>query len=685
MPSTGWPPYARSDRGDAVDPFYDPAEWSFLSPLVDPTFIMSSPTPPTVMYLRNANPGWFPLFDAFVQKSYPNLVPFLGTVDQYERRHPESFFSDVQGLGDAKNRLKDFFSPKNFYIKNLKQDEKEKQAEESKLYVEAVDALSSALPQFADSMDRLRIMIKQRGSAFNVMSGDADPANLINEYWQLYATVTSVEPQLQPLRDGFALLAGLAAFEGTSVEGQFKDFQEKLAAAEQTVRSMNSYAYEFWNAITALSEEIAKAGFPGQSAADLGNMVRRVQQLLADIGNAYRITAQACARWATANADDLASKKIYLDNPIGGKIYRAVNSFLDMGLGVVRVIELDTKIITGPLGLLKTAVTTALEIKDSKTAWDNPDRVGEQIGKAAKFGVVGTNLDTAQDGAKYTGYGTTATNMLNSVDAIPLGGLAEEVPVVGAGLQIARGAIDLTKIDAQQISTVDKAEAEYAQQMVNTCLGSWNYLGILDFSAGVQFEGRTERGIRISVLDRINGKWLTGWVDSLGVFYSDEGTDHTIALATMAAKNDKAARHQAIGARPAWDDMTFLGREREGSLDVFTFTCYLSFDGRGDYNGMGEVRIYYSPAEFRYLYWECDDLPTMGLYARIAPYQESSADMITENNGVFELHMISDDWTRLFDQNKDEAVALNVAVMKWKEWHEAGLLVIAGSYSAILQ
>jgi hypothetical protein len=664
---------------------FDPTEWSFLTPSTDPTFILSSPTPTTVMYMRRRDPGWFPLFDAFVQHNYREMVHYLGVIDQYERRYRESFFSDVEGLGDAKDRLAHFFSMKNIYLKNFKEDEKQKLKEESEQYVEAAQALNKVLGHFTEMMDRLRALIKARGSAFNVMSGDGNSAELINKYWQVYATLASVEPQLEPLRKGFKLLYDLDAFEGTTVEGKFKKFQEKRDAAESSIRSTMDIARRMWDTLTQLTEEVERGGFPnGRTAVTLGRIVREVQELLDEIGRAFFEAAQACAEWATANADDLASKKIYLDNPIGGKIYRAVNAFTDMGLGVVRLIELDTGMITTPLGALKTAITTAVEFKDSKQAWDNPDQAGEKIGEAAKFSVIGNSTETADSGVKYSGYGSTGGSLLSS--AAPLGdAAAEHIPLVGAGLKIGRGALDLLKIDASTVSTVhEKAELEYAQNMVNTCLGSWNYLGILDFGAGVMFEGRTDRGIRVTIMNKLTGQPMPGWINDLGVFYSDEGTDYTIGLACLAASHDRAARHQAIGAKPAWNGLTFLTRERAGSLDVFKFSGHISFAGREQYDGTGEIRIYYSPTEFRYLYWECDDLPTLALWNIISPYQDQFPDMIEEANGVFELKMISDSWGKLYEEQREKAIELSVCIERWKKWHNEGLIVIAGPYAATL-
>lgn len=667
-----------------MDPHpFHPDEWTFLSPQVDPTFVLFEETPKSVMYLRGADPGWFPLFDAFVQASYPNLVLHLGIVDQYERRYRESLLSGVTGFDDAKVRLKNFFSLKNLHLTYLNEEQKAKVKAESDAYLAAVEVLTVAWSQFEIMVNRLRELIVLRGGAFNVMIGRANTAEVIDQYWQVYATLASALPQLESLRTGFRQLCGLTAFEGTSVEGQFTRFREKFAAAEATVQSTHGLALDLWDTITRLDKETQDGRFADlQTTRQLGVLMRRVQRMLAAIGHAYYEAAQACADWANANAEDLANKKIYLDNPIGGKIYRAVNSVLDMGLGVVRFIELDTKIVTLPLSLLKTAITTTVELKDSARAWDDdPRRTGELIGTTAKFSVVGTTFDKPEDAAKYSGYGTTAAGVLDSTNVL-LGDLPAEIPFVGAGLKIAKGAIDLTKIDARQIPTIEgKAEIEQAKEMVYTCLGRWNHLGILDFSAGVFLERRTAHGFRVRVTNRVEKRDLTGWINNMGMFFSDEGNDFTIDLALTAARMDTRKRHQAIGARPVWDSLTFVRREKVGGLDVFTFWGNISFADREEYDGPGEVRICFDSEEFTYLYWEAEDLPTNALLRVIEPYLRCPA-MLEKRDGKFELYMISDEWGQLWANDSAEAIKLSVCVERWRAWHEAGLIASPSPASA---
>jgi hypothetical protein len=654
---------------------FDPKEWAFLSPQVDPTFVLTEETPASVTYLRGADPGWLPLFDAFVQKNHPGLVLHLGVVDQYERRYRQSLLSGAADFDDVKFRLKSYFTAKNAHLAYLNEEQKAMVKAESDAYVASVEALTPVWGQFEKKVQRLRELIVVRGGSFNVMIGRENTQEVIGQYWQVYATLASALPQLESLRAGFRLLCGLNAFEGTSVEGQFTRFREQVAAAEATVRSTSLLALDLWDAITKLEKEIAAGGFPQLSTTTaLGGLVRKVQVMLAAIGHAYYGAARACADWANANAEDLASKKIYLDNPVGGKIYRAITSFLDIGLGVVRFIELDTKVITLPLTVLKTAITTAVELKDSAQAWDDrPDHTGEQITRTAKFSLVGTTLDKPQDATKYSGYATSAAGMLSSLD-VPLGGAAEEIPFVGAGLKIAKGALDLTKLDAQQIATVEgKEEAQRAKEMVYACLGSWNHLGILDFGAGVFLERRTPHGFRVRVTNRHERREISGWINDRGQFFSDEGDDHTIDLALVAAKRDTRPRHQAAGAQPMWDSLTFVRREKPAGSDVFVFWGNISFAGREDYDGPGEVRVHLGADEFEYLRWEAADLPTQALLDVLAPYLRVPG-MLELKNGKFELHMASDEWDLLWMNDQAEAINLSVCVEKWRRWHDAGLI-----------
>jgi hypothetical protein len=670
-----------------VDPITHTAnEWDFLSPLVEPTFVLGCPTPQTVAYMGDVDAGWFPLFGAFVQANYPDLKYQLAIVDDYERRHRESLFSGVESLSGVKDRLKEVFSGRNIWAKLLDEDQKTKEAALSEEYLKTVAVLDLILPRFAGLMDKLRVLIKRRGGAFNVMnSGAGGSGVLIDRYWPVYAALTSVEPQLEPLRNGFKLLCGLDAFKGTSVEGQFTAFQEKFAAAERTVVSIQRHAFSLWDAIMAVSREIDAGEITPESTMTLGMNIHKVQQLLATIGQAYFAVAQSCAAWAIANAEDLATKKIYLDNPTGGKIGRALSGVTDIGLGIVRIIELDTRLISTPLSILKWVITTGVELSSSVDTWRHLQQLaGEQIGQAAKFSVVGTTLDTPNDVAKYSSYVTTGANMLEG--ALPANELADEIPLVGAGLRIARGAAELTKLDAMKVTTVElKEDLDYAKKMVATCLGSWDYLGILDFAAGVVFSQRTANGIRIAVKNKMTGTMITGWVNDLGMFFSDKGTDLTIELALSAAKSDKRKPHQAIDAKPVWDKFQFLNRTRAGSLDVFLFCGPIGFSKRSEYDGVGMVRVYYSPAEFAYLYWEADDVPTMTLWQVISACQDQYPHLIAEHDSLFHLDTAANDWAMLCAQNNAGAVALKAAVEKWNSWYEDGLIVLGGKHSQVLQ
>jgi hypothetical protein len=73
--------------------------------------------------------------------------------------------------------------------------------------------------------------------------------------------------------------------------------------------------------------------------------------------------------------------------------------------------------------------------------------------------------------------------------------VAEYTPVVSGALIAVRGVQDLMSLDLNEVKTIEeRGQLEYAQRMVTTCLGSWSYLGILDFNEGVAFRGVTTSG-----------------------------------------------------------------------------------------------------------------------------------------------------------------------------------------------
>ncbi|MFI6025450.1 hypothetical protein [Amycolatopsis magusensis] len=664
---------------------FDPREWTFLTPLVDPTFVAGTPTPKDLRYLRKDDPGWFPLFSAYVQHHHGDLVHHLGEVDQFERRHKEKYFDDVEGFGML-GRVAKTFSAQNLNDSlNPYAEAKKKFEEESARYEASVTALGVIFPAFVTKVDRLRELMAQRGGAFNVMTGAGNSAELIGRYWEVYGILGRVKPQLEPLRAGFRLLHGLTGIERTSVASQFKDFRAKFDAAEQTVAGVDVLAPRLWQAIDRLSKEVTGGGFPAEATtAEVGEAVRAQQRLLAEIGNAYRLAAEACATWAVANAEDLAAKKIQLDNPVLGSVYRVVNGLLKVGVGVSRIIDLDTQVLSTPLSVLQVAIETAPNFANQVKTWNRPDVALDRLGDAAAFGLAGNAGEVVEGVIKYPRLGETVAGagMDAASDVLAAAATAAEyAPVVGGAFTVARGVQDLMSIDLREVKTIEEQEQlEYARELVTTCLGSWHHLGILDFDEGVLYRGITDFGVWITVTDR-QGRKLDGRIDSAGQFFADAGHDLTVDLARQAASHDtdRGNRHQAVDAKPRWANLSFTEHVQEGSLNVYKFTGPIEFEDRGEHNGDGVVRVYYSPAEFRYLYWEADDLPTQALWTELAQYQDRG--LVEEQGGRFAIRLDSPEYRQLSEQDGDGALRLGDRVATWNTWHDQGLIVLAGPYA----